>query len=145
MKYMQLAYASSAATTVDDAELAEILRISRKYNPKVGITGVLLFHNRSFLQILEGPKEMVEALFELINEDERHDAVVLLMKRMVDARDFGKWSMGFVDTARGKQGLDGFFNVMSDFNDFESLKDDQGVVLQLIDGFTQAQWQQAIT
>jgi len=78
-----------------EAAIQGILAASRRRNPTVGVTGALLFSDDCFAQSLEGPIAAVEALFEHIQMDERHDEVVLLEAGPVSHRDFGDWSMGF--------------------------------------------------
>jgi len=78
-----------------EAAVLDILAASRRRNPAVGVTGALLFSDDCFAQSLEGPMAAVEALFEHIQMDERHDQVVVLEAGPISQRDFGDWSMGF--------------------------------------------------
>ena len=78
-----------------EAAVLTILDVSRRRNPAIGVTGALLFSQDCFAQSLEGPMVAVEALFEHIQLDERHDQVVILEAGPVSHRDFGDWSMGF--------------------------------------------------
>jgi len=108
----QLVYASAATRELDTDELKTILAAARRNNQPAGVTGMLLFHEGSFLQALEGDREVVEALFEKIETDPRHtDAMVLYRKEEVP-RSFGRWSMGFTrpskDEAADVPGLNSF-------------------------------------
>ena len=78
------------------AELAAILSASRRNNEKVGVTGALLFNAGCFGQVLEGPRDAVEEVFERIQQDDRHGEVSLLAFAPVPSRAFPNWSMGFV-------------------------------------------------
>ncbi len=73
-----------------------ILDASRANNSKVGVTGALMFNSGCFAQVLEGPRDAVEATFERIQQDERHGDVSLLAFGPVADRAFETWSMGFV-------------------------------------------------
>lgn len=77
-------------------EIHAILRASRRNNSRVGITGALMFNAGCFGQVLEGPQAAVEAVFERIQQDERHGEVSLLSLAPAPARAFETWSMGFV-------------------------------------------------
>ena len=44
-------------------ELAEILRIARENNAAHDISGMLVYHGGSFLQVLEGPEGAVNSLY----------------------------------------------------------------------------------
>ena len=52
----QLVYVSAASWAMSNAELNEILDVSRRNNRQSGVTGMLLHLDRGFLQVLEGPK-----------------------------------------------------------------------------------------
>lgn len=77
-------------------EITSILTASRTNNTKVGVTGALMFNLGCFAQVLEGPGAAVEAVFERIQQDERHGDVSLLAFEPISARAFDNWSMGFV-------------------------------------------------
>jgi len=76
--------------------VAEILAASRANNARVGVTGALLFNTGCFAQVLEGPISAVEATFERIQQDARHDDVSLLAFDPAPTRLFDTWSMAFV-------------------------------------------------
>ena len=56
---------------------------------------MLLYHEGSFLQVLEGDGPVLDDLFATIGADRRHHRVVALLKREIDERHFGDWRMGF--------------------------------------------------
>ncbi len=88
----QIVYISTARNMAD-AEIDEILATSRRNNARDGITGLLLYNGRRFLQALEGPPALVERAYERIRADPRHRAAVLLSSRSIDNRQFGGWDM----------------------------------------------------
>lgn len=90
-----LAYVSVAQEPMRDTELQEILRQARERNERNRITGMLLFKNRRFMQLLEGDEEDVMKVFRCIEKDERHRDVELLWLQYVQFRDFPDWTMGF--------------------------------------------------
>ena len=73
-----------------------ILATSRCNNINLGITGVLLFSQGYFAQLLEGARPAVELILDRIMRDRRHDDIVLVHERSNGPRDFGAWSMAFV-------------------------------------------------
>ena len=81
---------------MDAGVIESILETSRVNNSRVGVTGALMFNSGCFAQVLEGPREAVEAVFERIQQDERHGDVSLLAFGPVADRAFETWSMGFV-------------------------------------------------
>ena len=90
----QLVYASAATKGFAASDLDAILRVARKHNPSAGITGMLLFVDPSFLQVLEGTQDHIQDLFERIRADRRHTRAVLLLREPIEQRSFSDWSMG---------------------------------------------------
>ena len=91
----RILYISTAREKLDDASLDGILRISRRNNAAVGVTGLLIVGGRRFLQVLEGPDDAVASVYDRISRDDRHFAVVRLSRKTIEARTFGAWSMGY--------------------------------------------------
>lgn len=64
-------------------------------NEANGITGMMLFSDGSFLQVLEGEDDQVDALVKKIKKDSRHHSLVQIAEESISERSFGKWSMSF--------------------------------------------------
>jgi hypothetical protein len=56
---------------------------------------MLLYKDGNFMQVLEGPYEVVTRLYSTISADPRHYGVLELIRQQIDERAFGSWSMGF--------------------------------------------------
>lgn len=91
---IQLVYESEASPELSRAELLRILSVARRRNGDEGLTGMLLFHEGRFLQILEGHPECVHACFDRIRRDPRHSDVWVLARMESPQRAFARWSMG---------------------------------------------------
>ncbi len=96
-------YMSTAPHDMSDAELEKILATARAFNPTKGITGLLLYVERQFLQYLEGDEAAVEALYKSIEKDRRHSGVMRLFSGDYERRVFEDWSMGFQRVAPSAQ------------------------------------------
>jgi hypothetical protein len=96
----QLVYASTAARPMPPEDLRALLQAARPKNERLGVTGMLLYRDARFLQALEGEEQTVRGLYDTIRADERHTAVIALRERLVDARDFPDWTMGFTNLDR---------------------------------------------
>jgi hypothetical protein len=92
---LQIVYISTARQPLSQPELQSVLAASRRNNQADGITGLLISGGRRFLQVLEGPDDVVAEAFNRIKADTRHHAVVILSTKQVERREFGDWSMGF--------------------------------------------------
>jgi hypothetical protein len=95
-------YASRAVPAVDQEELLAILKKSKSNNHKSGVTGALCLCSteRIFIQVLEGGREAVNALYRRIVADPRHTDAQLLHYDEIDERRFPGWSMGQVNMQR---------------------------------------------
>jgi hypothetical protein len=91
----ELIYHSQAVKGISEVDLDQILRQSRNFNLKKGITGCLLFHKNQFLQILEGEKDSIESIYDKIRKDKRHQNVITLHTEDITDRIFGTWSMAY--------------------------------------------------
>lgn len=94
----RLIYRSHNRIPVNDrkAELGAIFSIARSRNQKANITGALLIVGDTFVQTLEGEKSAVQALYEHIEKDKRHERVSLIDAQVVESRVFSRWSMARV-------------------------------------------------
>lgn len=88
-------YLSSAQFSQTQQDIDDILATSRRNNAKAGVTGMLLYHEGSFIQYLEGPKSGVTSIRSRIVLDKRHSGLLKMSEGSVDHRLFGDWSMGF--------------------------------------------------
>lgn len=100
----QLIYTSSAMSSLDDFALREIAQNSNYYNQQIGVTGLLLFHEGSILQVLEGDKESVTELYEKVKRDPRHTGCMTLSTRTAERREFSDWFMGYKNVSAQKSG-----------------------------------------
>ncbi|RPI02700.1 MAG: BLUF domain-containing protein [Zetaproteobacteria bacterium] len=103
---VRLLYASRSASEIDETLIASILDHSRKYNREHGITGILCAYTPGnvFLQLLEGGRDAVNALYANIVRDPRHSDVTLLDYAEITERRFASWRMGRVNLNRVNQG-----------------------------------------
>jgi hypothetical protein len=114
---ISMTYVSTAAVPFGDAEVRELLRHSRENNTRLGLTGMLLFKDDQFMQVLEGDDEKVRTLYGVIAADPRHTDVRTLLDAPITRRQFSEWSMGYKalsdDTIREIPGYDGFLESTS--------------------------------
>lgn len=94
----QIVYISRAAEKLGTDDLDEILSSARENNAKLDITGMLLFHDGSFIQVLEGEEAAVEKLYDHICKDPRHNDHNVVLRTEVNERAFEQWSMGYKRT-----------------------------------------------
>lgn len=89
----ELLYISFRQPSCTDEDVKSILEQSVKNNGKQNITGVLLYSESKFLQVLEGENEQILALYDNIKTDPRHKKVLMLSLKPLKERFFPSWQM----------------------------------------------------
>lgn len=77
----------------DSSILDNILLYSRRNNERDNISGALICRHEIYLQLLEGPKDKIDALYARIGRDDRHLEISLLLSEACSERLFPGWSM----------------------------------------------------
>lgn len=90
----QLIYHSHAPRRPTEVDLQRLLAWSRRYNAEHGITGLLLYSDGRYVQLLEGPEAAVSDLYAHIQRDARHEQVITVSAGP-GPRRFAEWGMDF--------------------------------------------------
>lgn len=140
---IQLVYCSAAAHPFDRDAFAQLLAKAREHNEQVGVTGMLLYADGSFFQVLEGPPAVVDALFERIRADARHERLTIIIREVIAQRAFADWTMGFAHLSAPD--LDGLLGVNDAFDRGASLdRLGPGRARKLISAFVEGRWRNAL-
>lgn len=101
-----LIYRSFSQTPLTERQLQHILEKSQANNVQNEITGLLLYRNNTFIQLLEGPEKQVLGCMQRIRKDPRHfgSAIVFLTKS--EERLFPSWSMSHIPEKKIVKPLD---------------------------------------
>lgn len=91
----ELIYRSRSAGPFDRTEIGRILASARRINAENGVTGLLLYSDESFLQVLEGEEAAVRETYARIQGDPRHRDLVVLSDGPSERRSYPEWTMGF--------------------------------------------------
>ncbi len=105
-----LSYVSTANDGLKLSDFENILNAAKEYNSLLDITGILIYCNKTFFQILEGSKEHIEEVFERIKIDSRHDNIIKIQEEQIQERKFKDWSMAFKSFNKELSALDYFNN-----------------------------------
>lgn len=95
MNLSYLIYVSIQSRSLTQTDLNDILDVCSKNNLDKQITGMLLYVEGRFFQVLEGEENEINKLFENISKDKRHGNVTIVAKGQLDQRIFKDWSMRF--------------------------------------------------
>jgi hypothetical protein len=107
---IQVVYVSAAVSPFSADALKALLAKARIRNATYGVTGMLLYHSGSFLQVLEGHEADVNLIFSSILRDPRHAGTKVLHRQTIEYREFPDWSMGFYNTSRWPQEAPGLID-----------------------------------
>ena len=91
----EIVYTSTPWGLVFDDDVLNIVRVSRRTNAAVGVTGFLVYDGSMFLQVIEGEDAIVDRLAARILRDDRHSGVHILSDTPIAKRSFARWSMGY--------------------------------------------------
>lgn len=132
----RLVYVSSATHLMSKPELIEILEVARRNNTRLGVTGMLLYRDGNFIQLLEGDQDAVKNLYATIEQDSRHFGSMVLLEEDTDERLFSEWSMGFRDLSDpALQDLPGFSPFMNRPLTIASFQNDPAEAMLLLELF----------
>ena len=108
-RLLRLTYASRAVDGLTKDDLRAIANEAQDRNRALGVTGLLLYVEGDFLQVLEGPGGAVEQIYELIENDRRNRWVTRLSTERILRRAFEDWSMGCFEVGLEQMDEDAFF------------------------------------
>ncbi len=137
-------YVSAASKDFKASQVMPLLQKARAKNTALGLTGMLLYAEGSFFQVLEGPQAVVQALYEQIVADGRHSLVTKVVEEPIDHRDFEQWTMGFSEMSlldlTKVVGANDFFKGGSCFRDL-----DEGRAKRVLERFRDGGWRKILS
>ncbi|MFM9989831.1 MAG: BLUF domain-containing protein [Burkholderiaceae bacterium] len=138
---IRITYLSQAAPNFSSIDLLYLLEQCHVNNPKLGLTGLLIFGNETFLQTIEGENHIVEEIIDKISKDKRHIKFQVLSKQLIENRQYSNWAMGFEklteQTIAEVPKLKNF--MLSDFNP-EYLSSNDSVIESLLERHRSSHW-----
>jgi hypothetical protein len=117
----QLAYTSFSRFHLQETTLSDILEVSRRNNSRDEITGILMYEDRTFFQVLEGEQSAVEdCYYKRILNDPRHYRLALYWYGLAERRVFSDWAMGYVGPHEIGRYTKGTFTSLDDLSGDET-------------------------
>jgi hypothetical protein len=136
-------YSSIATPLFREDGIEDLLAKARMANAEADITGMLLYVDRGFFQVLEGHPLRIEPLFAKIGVDPRHERVTRIIHEPIARRVFGQWTMGHPNVEnrelRALLGTNDFFASRSCLDGLES-----GRAKKLLAAFANGRWRSRI-
>lgn len=90
-----ICYISDSRSNESIESIKKIYKKAKENNLTNNITGILIFHNGNFLQVLEGLEENVNETFDKIRFDTRHRNIIKVININVEERIFEDYNFGF--------------------------------------------------
>lgn len=87
----QLVYVSNRKPSCTPAEIEKILQACKKNNPPLNITGVLLYSDTKFIQLVEGESKVIMDLYDKIKLDSRHSNPMMIAYGPIATKAFPSW------------------------------------------------------
>ena len=142
---IQVSYVSRLSQPMSSEQLLALLMQCRDNNAAQGVTGMLLYGNGTFLQVIEGDAPVIDGLVEKIWADPRHAEKKLLHRREISRREYADWSMAFERISdEGFWSVEGLKDFSArDFN-YDYLVGHQPLVSALMDRYREPHYDQLI-
>ena len=96
MRLKSLTYTSLARPELSTAEVGAIYQTARHLNVLDGVTGLLVYNGREFLQVIEGAESAIDDLLRRLMVDPRHSALTIEDERYIEPREFPQWAMELI-------------------------------------------------
>lgn len=131
-----LVYISEAAEDISYTDIQDILASSRRNNARDEITGLLIFRDGHFLQLLEGDEKSVRKVLNKILLDDRNYSLRVLVEARSDERLYPTWNMAFCDgdiSPNSKQDLIDLFDTC-----LEGAADKRSLIMPMLKQFSKS-------
>lgn len=92
-----LVYISEAVTDISYTDIRDILEVARKNNHQEDVTGLLIFRDGYFVQLLEGDEANVKKVLNRILLDDRNYSLRILTESSSEQRLFAQNPLAFYD------------------------------------------------
>lgn len=136
---IHLIYASVETQAFSSAQLTELLQKARVKNEDLHMTGMLLYSDGNFFQVLEGEPDSVDGMYQKLHLDKRHQQLTMIVREPIAKRYFADWSMGFSSvTPEELRQVDGLNDFFRDGSCFVGL--DNGRAKKLLATFAEGRW-----
>ncbi len=109
-----ICYVSTVSPNLNEQEIIEVLNLSQNLNIEHNITGIFLYSEGNFFQVLEGERNFVLGLFKKIKNDSRHFNIIIIFEKEVTEPQFKGYKIDFIslDTRSKYKGLRNYFSLI---------------------------------
>ncbi|TPN83013.1 BLUF domain-containing protein [Aquimarina algicola] len=94
MRYI-VSYVSTISKSISDSDIEELMKYVKLQNNDKKITGILIYSEGNFFQVLEGQEEDIKTLFDKIKKDSRHYNIIKMLDKPVKGISFSEYHSSF--------------------------------------------------
>jgi len=95
--FKSLIYVSTAKYSMEHEKVVDILQVSWRNNHNSDISGMLIYDDNYFVQLLQGPINTVDTLYDKISNDIRHHSIELIGTELLARKDVNGWGIGLIN------------------------------------------------
>lgn len=95
MRYA-ISYVSTAQIDLQDQGVNEIMNQTNLFNKLEDISGILLYNERNFFQLIEGEQNIIQELYAKISRDPRHSNIIKFLEKPVNKPPFDGYLTDFI-------------------------------------------------
>jgi hypothetical protein len=99
MRYA-ISYVSTANIDFQDQEIEDMMIKTNQFNSDEKITGILLYNERNFFQLIEGEKKAIQNLYERIKPDFQHKNIIRIFQKLVFEPAFDGYLTDFISDTK---------------------------------------------
>ncbi|WP_299315237.1 BLUF domain-containing protein [uncultured Aquimarina sp.] len=92
----------STSKELSDFQINELLYTTKLKNEDLGITGILMYSDYNFFQIIEGEKKVIQYLYQKIKRDIRHFNLIKILDRSINIPSFTSFQSTYTIINREK-------------------------------------------
>ncbi|TSE03595.1 BLUF domain-containing protein [Aquimarina algiphila] len=100
MRYI-ISYVSTVNPDISNSDISELMDYVSSHNNAINITGILIYSEGNFFQILEGKEELVKMMFERIKKDSRHYNIIKMLYKEIKKTSFTEYHSSFTVISNG--------------------------------------------
>ncbi|MHA7059872.1 BLUF domain-containing protein [Aquimarina sp. M1] len=93
--WQTISYVSTANQSLTNSDINELFEYVKHYNTDQNITGILMYSDGNFFQVIEGEKEQIQQLYKKIQLDSRHYNVIKIFDREILNCSFTRYHSSF--------------------------------------------------
>jgi hypothetical protein len=133
---IHIVYVSFSSDKLSELELDQLLAEIRPKNQANGVTGLLLYNDEIFIQVIEGESEIIKSLYHRLQNDRRHTNIVKILEEGIKKRSFPDWSMGYQKLSKEESNaIPGYTDLMTTDDLRTSLQKSSKAIIELVEKF----------